>query len=72
MPAICIQECLIYIFKHKETFKEKTTTTYDTRTTRLKYPIHKKSLVEKGPVYSCIRYYTNIQDTYQDCIFFDR
>lgn len=60
--AVHIQECLIFVFKNKNYFQSKTTTSYNTRTTKLKYPQHRLTLTEKGPEYSCIRYYNKIID----------
>lgn len=59
-PAIHIQECLLFVFKNRHYFKEKTASQYETRTTTLKYPKHRLTLTEKGPEYRCIRYYNKI------------
>ncbi|XP_044766451.1 uncharacterized protein LOC123322572 [Coccinella septempunctata] len=60
--AIHIQECLIFVFKNKHYFQTKSVTTYNTRTTKLKYPKHRLTLTEKGPEYSCIKYYNKVTD----------
>lgn len=64
--AIHIQECLIFVFKNRNCFETKTSTKYDTRTTQLKYPIHKLSLTEKGPEYRCIKYYNRLSNQMRD------
>ncbi|KAK9892752.1 hypothetical protein WA026_021945 [Henosepilachna vigintioctopunctata] len=55
--AIHIQESLLFVFKNYQQFEQNTTSAYNIRTTFLKYPKHRLTHTEKGPEYSCVRYY---------------
>ncbi|KAK9879321.1 hypothetical protein WA026_004174 [Henosepilachna vigintioctopunctata] len=63
IAAIHIQECLLFLFKNKHRFEQKTSTEYNTRTTQLKYPAHKLAFTERCPEYMCTRYFNKIRPT---------
>ncbi|KAL3289587.1 hypothetical protein HHI36_023000 [Cryptolaemus montrouzieri] len=60
LAAIYIQECLLFVFKHKDLFEKKIVTTYNTRTTSLKYPQHRLSKTEEDPEYACVTFYNKL------------
>lgn len=66
--AIYIYECLLFMFKNKQSlFNHNTVHKYDTRTVDINYPIHRLTLTERNPHYMCIRLYNNLPDNFK-CI----
>lgn len=66
VPAIHIQECLMFLFKNKHYFEEKTQSGYVTRSTQLKYPKHRLTLTEKGPEYAAVTYFNSLPRNIRD------
>lgn len=59
VAAIYVYECLIFNFKHKESFQRfRSSHMYDTRN-KISYcfPVHRLSVFEKGPCYSGMRFF---------------
>jgi len=65
-PAIYIYESIMHLFKNKNDYEIfKPSHQYPTRSMQLNYPIHNLSHYESGPLYSSIKFFNNLPDSYK-------
>ena len=62
--GLYIQECVVFLFKHKHLFTEHVSQgTYTTRLTYYIFPKHHLTMTEKGPLYSCIKMFNKLPES---------
>lgn len=67
LHAVYIQECLLYIFRHSETFQGNLSThSYDVRTRKYNYPLHRLNVTEKSAFYRCIKFFNRLPKNIRD------
>ena len=67
--GLYIYECLIFIFKNKDTFLVNNIQhEYNTRTQDITYPQHNLTKTEKSPFYMCIKLYNKLPLTFKNIV----